>query len=85
MTCARRGTSEERSGAYAQTVALNFWNSSAKVVTIGVILRVLYARDSGAKIPGAVRGKLRDLDRTGDETRRILHRLNSDTQRPSGS
>ncbi|PZO52414.1 MAG: conjugal transfer protein TraG [Alphaproteobacteria bacterium] len=59
-----------------------FWNASAKIVITGVILHVLYAEPAGRKTLAVVREKLRDLDRSAEEMRATLHRLNPTTKCP---
>lgn len=62
--------------------AEQFWNNSAKNVLTGVILHVLYAEPIERKTLAVVREKLSDLDRTADEMRLTLHRLNPRTKMP---
>ncbi|MEQ1818456.1 MAG: type IV secretory system conjugative DNA transfer family protein [Terricaulis sp.] len=59
-----------------------FWNDSAKNILTGLILHVLYAEPPERKTLAAVREKLADLDRTTDEMRLTLHRLNPRTNAP---
>ncbi len=59
-----------------------FWNKTAKVVIAGVVLHTLYSEPDGRKALSTVREKLRDLDRTCDEMRRTIHRLDPKTNTP---
>lgn len=70
------GSSNDQRGAE------QFWNNSAKIVITGVVLHVLYAEPAERKTFATVREKLRDLDRTCDEMRTTLHRLNPATSKP---
>jgi len=64
------GPSTDKAGAE------QFWNNSAKIIITGVILHVLYAEPASRKTLAVVREKLRELDRTAEEMRTTLHRLN---------
>jgi type IV secretion system protein VirD4 len=59
-----------------------FWNNKGKDVITGVIVHVLYAEPVERKTLAIVREKLRDLDRTAEEMRTTLHRLNPTTGQP---
>lgn len=56
-----------------------FWNNKGKEIITGVIVHVLYSEPVARKTLAVVREKLRDLDRTAEEMRTSLHRLNPST------
>ncbi|MES1199891.1 MAG: type IV secretory system conjugative DNA transfer family protein [Pseudomonadota bacterium] len=60
----------------------DFWDRSAKQILVGLILHVLYAEPLSRKHLAVVREKLADLDRSADEMRTTLHRLNAATGAP---
>lgn len=62
--------------------AERFWNDSAKNILTGVILQVIYTEPIERKTLAVVREKLADLDRTADQMRLTLHRLNTGTNLP---
>jgi type IV secretion system protein VirD4 len=92
LSCVRRGDNEVRDVQNIVDIIVEpkgetkgaeaFWNASAKIVITGVILHVLYAEPPERKTLAVVREKLRDLDKTADEMRRTLHRLNLKTNLP---
>jgi type IV secretion system protein VirD4 len=59
-----------------------FWNNSGKNILTGVVLHVLYAEPIERKTLAVVRERLGDLDKTAEEMRTTLHRINSATGRP---
>jgi type IV secretion system protein VirD4 len=59
-----------------------FWNTRGKDIITGVIVHVLYAEAPARKNLAVVREKLRNLDRTAEEMRTTLHRVNAITDRP---
>lgn len=92
LLCVRKGVNEVRDVQNIVDIivephgetrgAEQFWNKSAKIVLTGVVLHVLYTETPERKALAVVREKLRDLDRTCDEMRRTLHRLNPKTNQP---
>ena len=60
----------------------DFWDRSAKQILVGVVLHVLYAEPTPRKTLAVVREKLRDLERTCEEMRTTLHRINPTTGAP---
>jgi type IV secretion system protein VirD4 len=56
-----------------------FWNNKGKDIITGVVVHVLYSETVERKTLAVVREKLRDLDRTAEEMRLTLHRLNPKT------
>jgi len=59
-----------------------FWNNKGKDIITGVVVHVLYNESVERKTLAVVREKLRDLDRTAEEMRLTLHRLNPKTNQP---
>ncbi len=59
-----------------------FWNNKGKDIITGVVIHVLYTEPPERKTLAVVREKLRDLDRTAEEMRTTLHRLNPKTSQP---
>jgi type IV secretion system protein VirD4 len=92
LFCVRKGANEVRDVQNIVDIIIEpkgesrgaeqFWNNSAKIVITGIIIQVLYAEPVERKTLAIVREKLRDLDRTCDEMRRTLHRLNPTTNMP---
>ncbi len=92
LLCVRKGQNEVRDVQNIVDVivephgetrgAEQFWNKTAKNIITGVILHVLYAEAGERKSLAVVREKLADLDRTCDEMRRTLHRLDPATNQP---